>query len=428
MKKFIHKLFSMRNIFSVILYLLPKRLSHPLIRRKINLNYKLPKDLIFKIAETKYEREQAFQILQEAFLERNLVDKNETGIRVTKYHALPTTSVLIIKDKNKVIGTMSVINDSPLRLPVDELSDISEMRKNHKKITEVSAFAIRKGLKYSRSYLMFPIMRFMSEYTHFYLHSDCLIIATHPRMQSFYTAVLGFKPVDNKIYHYEFVKGAKAFIQYIRFDDALKWQEKIYRGKPPKKSYYSYAQFDFSDNFIFPERTYYQSFDATMSAEDLDYFFNDKSNIFSNLSLDEKKKIKELYFFKYYNKIIEKDEKNFQRKYPRFPTNCPTRITAPAKQSSNGLKQDVEHQGIVTQVGEKGVGVYSSRSLKLNEPVYLNIQLADDAQALIKANPIWTDNNGQYGCELIQNKSGNAWAKFIFYLEKDFFNLEKKSA
>jgi len=428
MKKNIWRLLSVKKISLLLQSLLPERISHHLVRRTINLDYNLPEGLVFKVAETQQEREQAFEILQEAFLERKLVNENGTGIRVTKYHALPTTTVLIIKDRDVVIGTISVITDSPLLLPADELSDISYIRKSHKRIVEISAFAIKNGLKYTRSYLMFPMMRFMCEYTHKYLHADCMVIATHPRMKAFYAGILGFKPVDKKVYTYEFVQGAKAYTQYANFESISNWQEKVYKGKKPQKNYYTYSQFDFSKNFVFPERTYYKAFDAIMSPAVLDYFFNDKSDVFSDLSLHERKKIKDLYFFKYFNAIIDKAEKTFERKYPRFPTSCPATISSVKELSLNTLSIEPSHSGTVTQVGERGIGIHSDKKLTLDKPLYFDIQLGPEIKAKIKARPIWTDHNGQYGCELIYNKSAKVWSGFISYLENNYCELDKKSA
>ena len=69
--------------------------------------------LTFKIAETREELEACFRLLHDTYVRRGFMQPDPSGLRVTIYHALPTTTTLCAKYDGKVVGTLSLFNGRP---------------------------------------------------------------------------------------------------------------------------------------------------------------------------------------------------------------------------------------------------------------------------------------------------------------------------
>lgn len=146
----------LRRSYKLLGYL-PAQLRAPIIRSQLKLNYTQIPGVKIKVAETKEEIEQAYKILHDTYLETKLIDEDSSGLRVTKYHALPTTTLCVVKRYEKVIGTFTIIQDSIFGLPIDATSDITELRKRNSKIAEISSLAISRESGLRRGKLMFPV-------------------------------------------------------------------------------------------------------------------------------------------------------------------------------------------------------------------------------------------------------------------------------
>src|SRR5258708_4736574 len=77
------------------------------------------------------------------------------GIRATKFHVLPTTSVIVALWDGEIIATASIIQDSELHLPADSIFDLSGLRQRTRGLVEVSALAIDKAFR-GRREILFP--------------------------------------------------------------------------------------------------------------------------------------------------------------------------------------------------------------------------------------------------------------------------------
>lgn len=112
--------------------LMPEKFRHDFIRSRLRLGDGASPHYIFKLAETRDELEQAFRVLHDAYVGQGYMDPHPSGLRVTKYHALPTTAVLITKDlrTNEVVATVSIVRNTALGLPLDSVFPINDIKKN----------------------------------------------------------------------------------------------------------------------------------------------------------------------------------------------------------------------------------------------------------------------------------------------------------
>src|ERR1035438_10509274 len=100
MKRGIKK--SALGLFRGIFHLLPKKVMRPLLRRTLQLDYAPADEMTFKIADTQTELEEAFELLHDSYVKVGFMKAHPSGLRVTIYHALPTTTILVAKKGKKV--------------------------------------------------------------------------------------------------------------------------------------------------------------------------------------------------------------------------------------------------------------------------------------------------------------------------------------
>ena len=160
------------------LKLLPENLKHRLIRAKLDFGSGAPANIIFKIAETKKELEQAFEVLHDSYVDQGYMDPHPSGLRITKYHALPTTTVLIAKDieKDMVIGTISIIRNTPLGLPLDAIFPLLHLKKEFNHLAEVSSLAIRKQYRKDGGALLWPLLRYFHHFIKTVMKIDAYVL------------------------------------------------------------------------------------------------------------------------------------------------------------------------------------------------------------------------------------------------------------
>lgn len=168
--------------------------------------------LIVKIAETDEERAAAFRLLHDEYVRAGLAVRNESGMRITPYHRLPTTRVVIAIEEGEVVGTLSLIQRSAKGVPAESLFDLSSLCATGALLEEVSSLTVKGSLRDAGTHgdVMFRLFRFA-------IHDSvdrgvALWVATfHPRHRYLYEELLGFELFEaRRVESYEFVNGAPA--------------------------------------------------------------------------------------------------------------------------------------------------------------------------------------------------------------------------
>jgi hypothetical protein len=161
--------------------------------------------ILYKIADCREEREDAFRLTHDAYTKTGLMVPNAFGMRVTPYHLLPTTDVFVAYHGHDLIYTMTLISDDEMGLPLEDVYG-SEIASRHKStgqyFAEVSCLAAR--LDYFPRHRMFEIfVRLAGLLVQSAQENGVqrLFIACHPRHARFYQSFLGFEQIaDERIY------------------------------------------------------------------------------------------------------------------------------------------------------------------------------------------------------------------------------------
>src|SRR5262249_30832116 len=144
------------------------------------LNLAPPSNLTFKVAETRQELESAFRILHDAYVSMGFMRPSPSKMRITIFNALPGTCTLVALWDGEVIGTVSIIQDSPMGFPIERIYRLARVRAKDVQLAEVSALAIKKRYRGDWNMILFPLFKFMYEYCSRHLGIERILIATHP--------------------------------------------------------------------------------------------------------------------------------------------------------------------------------------------------------------------------------------------------------
>src|SRR5262245_43060703 len=144
--------------------------------------------LKFGIANGVHTLNGAFRLVHDQYVARGYMNPAPSGLRVGLHHALPWTKVLAARHGRRVVGTMTLIRDSGLGLPMDELfaDELAPFRERGRRVTEVSALAIDPAYQTAGVAILTKLIRLLILYAVEIARYDDVCITVNPRHLGFY--------------------------------------------------------------------------------------------------------------------------------------------------------------------------------------------------------------------------------------------------
>jgi len=409
---------------------LPRQMRAGLYRHHIHCDMAPSSNLVFKLAETREELEACFRLLHDAYVEAGFMQPQSHGLRATLFHALPTTSTLLAKYHNRVIGTVSLIRESNLGFPLQKVFNIEAVRKTGGNIAEVSALAIEKRFRGAMGTVLFPLLKFMYEYATRCFDTRHLLIAVNPRHIDFYEAILFFQRLrQNPVEHYDFANGAPAVGAHLDLASAPEIYRQCYDTFEPDKNLYRYFIKHELPNIHYPEKRFYTTNDPVMTPELLDYFFNQKTQLFASLPPDVVSALHGIYDLEAYQHCLPQLPQQpllsgeDRRQHRRFFISCPGEVTLAEESGAN--------RAIPITVLECSTFWLRSevkQPLALDQNCQLNIQLGaqENSRLQTRVTRRATTQRDVYVFQIEQ--ADLAWQKFVSALNKASTHQELEHA
>ena len=273
--KMLHK--ALRKLFGI----LPRDQRFAIYRSFVNCDPAPSARLQLKIAETQEELEACFRLLHDAYVNAGFMKPDPSGMRVTIYHALPTTTTLCAKYDGEVVGTLSLIRDSVFGFPLQSIFDLSGVRAKAGNIAEVSALAVNPKFRKTGGAILFPLMKFMYEYCVTFFDTRHLVIAVNPNRIEMYESLLFFRRLTaNVVENYDFANGAPAVGAWLDLRHAPAIFKNVYGAKPARKNLDAYFTEVKLPNIQLPQRRYYTTNDPVLTPDLLDHFFQRPDHVF----------------------------------------------------------------------------------------------------------------------------------------------------
>ncbi|MBK8115347.1 MAG: GNAT family N-acetyltransferase [Candidatus Accumulibacter sp.] len=399
---------TLRKLFNF----LPRERRFAVYRNFVDCDPAPDERLVLKIAETKEELEACFTLLHDAYVGSGFMKPHPSGMRVTIYHALPTTTTLCAKYDGQVVGTLSLIRESVLGFPLQRIFDLTAIREKKGNVAEVSALAVHKRFRRTGGSILFPLMKFMREYCTSFFDVRHLVIAVNPSHIQMYESLLFFQRLtQNVVENYDFVNGAPAVGATLDLRAAPEIFRKHYASKPPRRNLHAFFWQLEMPNIKMPARRFYTTNDPVLTPDLLDYFFNVRTSVFSELSDRKKCLLHTIYDLPAYRAVLPviaegEQDRSVRRRHRRFSVRCPARFSvvgADGKESKVALE--------IVQLSRYGFQAHALTAVPIDVWGEVTIQLGPAEVSRIQVSASRESNGGMYGFRL--GEPDLIWRKFV---------------
>lgn len=155
--------------------------------------------------------EQAFRLVHDQYVHRGYMSRNPSGWRLSLHNALPATKVIVARIGGRVVGTVTLIPDSPLGLPMSEIygGELQALREEGRRIGEASALVIDPEFKRFGMAVLMRLVRMMVTYAAEATRMTDLCIAINPHHAAVYRKAFDFETIG-PVRQYGKVNGAPA--------------------------------------------------------------------------------------------------------------------------------------------------------------------------------------------------------------------------
>jgi hypothetical protein len=149
-------------------------------------------NIVIRVARNPQEIAEANALVCRNYIDEGYWDDDHL-FRTNPHMYSPMRTVFVIACQDQLLGTASIVSDSPDGLPVDKAhaASIEKFRVLGQRLAEVSALAIRRDCQQQRTLVLF-LFKFLYQYSFYYARIDRFLIATNPRHALFYRSVYCF--------------------------------------------------------------------------------------------------------------------------------------------------------------------------------------------------------------------------------------------
>jgi GNAT superfamily N-acetyltransferase len=371
----------LRSAFSV----LPQRLRFAAYRRIVDCDPAPSTRLELKIAETQGELEACFALLHDAYVSSGFMQPHPSGLRVTPYHALPTTTTLCAKFDGQVAGTLSIVREGVFGFPMQSAFELSAVRAREGRIAEISALAVHPDFRRTGGSILFPLMKFMYEYCTQYFDTRHLVIAVNPNRIELYEALLMFERLQAQaVDRYDFANGAPAIGATLDLQAAPRQFLGVYGGRSERRDLHRYFVETRLPNIHHPGRSYFTSNDPVLTPALLDHFFNRRTDTLARLDPRRLQLLHSVYAGDDWARVLPGSPPlgaaaRPLRQHPRFSMKCPATLEHAVGRTT------ASHHATLVEISLHGFQARMIRPLAIGTRFAVRVVLGDGLVSQVEA-------------------------------------------
>lgn len=246
----------------------------------------------YRVARSRSELERSFELVYQEYIRQGYIDGHPSGMRFFLHNVLPETTTFVALLDDNVVATATIIPDSPLGLPMDDLykEEVDELRAKGKKVCEISMLAhshdlfgeeVSVMLNAKKMFLVFYLFKHLFNYVKDVIKLDNICIAVNPKHAAMYN-YLYFEDMG-ALKHYDKVNGAPALGKCL---DVNSVEQKSKEGT--SMSIFKMFFTEKSPSAIFLNKFKFK-------AEDILYFFNLQTEVLKGFSEEKLRYVQECY-------------------------------------------------------------------------------------------------------------------------------------
>ena len=400
------------------LALLPRSLRFALFRNFVDCDAQPDRRLQLKIADSQEELEACFRILHDAYVASGFMKPDPSGMRVTLYHALPTTTTLCAKWEGQVVGTISMIREGVFGFPLQSIFKLGKIRALTGRIAEISALAIDPRFRQTGGSILFPLMKYMYGYCREYFDTRHIVIAVNPNKIEMYESLLFFERLQAEVVdNYDFANGAPAVGAALDLLHAPALFKHVYARRRERKNLYRYFVETRLPNIQLPHRRFFTTNDPVMTPAMLNYFFNQRTQVFAGLIDRQRLLLQSIYDHPDYAAVLPQPSTRATavlslRRHQRYSIRCPARFQVgegAARRSWPMQVIELSLHGFLAEVGD---------SLPEGSQGRVEIELGHHELAVVEATALRRQEaEGQRHCAFHLPEPDEPWRRCVAALE-----------
>jgi hypothetical protein len=151
--------------------------------------------LDFGLATTIADFEGAFRLAHDRYVWRRYMAPEPSGRRLGLHHVLPSTKVVVAKAGDRVVGTITVVEDSCLGLPMDEAfgEELGRFRERGRRLAEGASLVVGRVDGVPGVAIVVRLLRMAVLYAARIARRDELCFVVRPRHREFYLNLFPFR-------------------------------------------------------------------------------------------------------------------------------------------------------------------------------------------------------------------------------------------
>lgn len=155
------------------------------------------KDLVVELVDSKESFDAATRLLYDEYFRRGYCEAHVSRRHYSYFTLLPDSRTFVVKRKGQLLGTLSLVVDSPCGLPMEsEFSEeVAKLRRPGRRLAEVGLLALDLSLighrsfslsKFDKMASLFNLIKIMFDYARLKAGVTDLVICVHPKHQALY--------------------------------------------------------------------------------------------------------------------------------------------------------------------------------------------------------------------------------------------------
>ena len=204
-------------------------------------------------------------------------------------------------------------------------------------------------------------MKYMYGYCREYFDTRHIVIAVNPNKIEMYESLLFFERLQAEVVdNYDFANGAPAVGAALDLLHAPSLFRHVYARRRERKNLYRYFVETRLPNIQLPNRRFFTTNDPVMTPAMLDYFFNQRTQVFAGLSDRQRLLLQSIYDHPDYTAILPQPSAQATavqslRRHQRYSIRCPARLQVgegAARRSWPMQVIELSLHGFLAEVGE----------------------------------------------------------------------------
>jgi hypothetical protein len=360
---------------------LPRALRFAVYRRMIDCDPAPDARLSVHVASQRDELEACFRLLHDAYVASGFMRPHASGLRVTPWHALPTTTTIAATWDGEVVGTLSLIREGVFGFPLQSVFDLSAVRQEPGRVAEVSALAVHPRFRKTGGAILFPLLKFMYAYCTSFFDTRHLVIAVNPDRIEMYESLLLFERLRAaEVSNYDFANGAPAVGAALDLRHAPARFAALYGGRAQRRDLHRYFVETQIPQLALPGRRYFTTNDPVMTPALLDHFFNQRTRVFDTLDERQRVLLHAIYADPAYAGVLPpltpgSAGRHPLRRHPRHSLMCPGTLRI----------DGTTHALMVTELSLEGFQALTDRPLARGAAGRLVVNLGAKLQSAVEA-------------------------------------------